>query len=269
MTIEFVVYIDEAGDEGFGKLAAGPVGGQSHWLILGACMAHREDDLKFPAWRDRILARFPERRSRDLHFRHLNHAQKIVTCQEIAKLPVSACLTMSHKVTIPGTRWESIFKKKGYLYNYLIRWLLERVTAHCAAMTVGSQCSLKVIFSRRSGTDYQTMIRYLKLMRDGGEVVRPARSIIWKVFDIENIAVENHSKWAGLQIADCITSAFFSALEPNVYGNYETAYAELLRNKLIATKGTVINCGLTGVPRFWPGKLDQLQNGFVRSFLKK
>jgi len=35
---EYVAYIDEAGDEGFGKLAAGPVGGQSRWLVLGACI---------------------------------------------------------------------------------------------------------------------------------------------------------------------------------------------------------------------------------------
>jgi hypothetical protein len=58
-------------------------------------------------------------------------------------------------------------------------------------------------------------------MRDKKEVVRPVRSILWDVLDIDDIAVENHRKWAGLQIADCVTSAFFAAVEPNAYGNCE------------------------------------------------
>ena len=33
--------------------------------------------------------------------------------------------------------------------------------------------------------------------------------IVWSVFDPSNIAVENHSKRAGLQIADTVTSAYF------------------------------------------------------------
>jgi hypothetical protein len=270
MAKEFIAYIDEAGDEGFGKLAAGPIGGQSRWLMLGACVASRENDLSFPTWRDAILARFPRKRSRDLHFRELAHPQKIVACQEIAKLPVRACVVMSHKVTIPGSKWESVFKKKGYLYNYLIRWLLERVTTHCATAAGKSPCTLKVIFSRRSGTNYLTMMDYLKLMRDGGEVMTPTRSINWNVLDVENIAVENHKKWAGLQIADCITSAFFSAFEANLYGNYETGYADLLRSKLIRDeKGHTLNCGLTGVPNLFKMKMDAPQEAFVRTFIKK
>ena len=132
MPIDFVAYIDEAGDEGFGKLAAGPVGGQSHWLILGACLVSREDDLKLPHWRDQILGRFPKRKTRDLHFRYLNHAQKVVVSQEIAKLPVHLSLVLSHKVTIPGSKYESTFKQQGRLYNYILRWLLERITTHCS-----------------------------------------------------------------------------------------------------------------------------------------
>lgn len=267
MAPNYVAYIDEAGDEGFGKLAAGPIGGQSRWLLLGCCLVTRESDLKLPLWRDEILARFPQRQSRDLHFRKLLHNQKVVVCQEIAARPIEACLTLSHKVTIPGSRWEEVFKQKGYLYNYLLRWLLERVTHHCANQQTG--CSLKVVFSRRSNTDYQSMAAYLKLMRDGREMIKPVRSINWKVFDIDSIAVENHSKWAGLQIADCISSAFFVAVEPNVYGNYEPAYAQLLRNNLITRNGHTLNCGLTPVPSMAKSALDEAQRDFFLSFRKE
>jgi hypothetical protein len=82
---EYVAYIDEAGDEGFGKLAAGPVGGQSRWLVLGACIVSRENDLRLPALRDQIVTRFAKRKSHDLHFRDLKHAQKVVVCQKLLR----------------------------------------------------------------------------------------------------------------------------------------------------------------------------------------
>lgn len=267
MPYDYIAYIDEAGDDGFGKLATAESGGQSRWLVLGCCLATREADLMLPANRDKILARFPKRQSRVIHFRDLKHAQKTVACQEISNMKLEAALTFSHKVTLPGSRWEGTFKQKGYLYNYLLRWLLERVTSHCHQQS--PRCSLRIIFSRRSGTDYQKMIEYLELMRDGRELMRPVRSINWNVFDIKDIAVENHSKWAGLQIADCITSAFFSAMEPNMYGNYETSYADLLRNKLITSGGITLGVGLTLVPSIEKSALDESQKSFILSFQKK
>lgn len=259
---EFTAYIDEAGDEGFGKLATGAVGGQSRWLMLGACIVSREHDLLLPQWRNRILARFPKKKTNDLHFRDLKHDQKVVVCQEISRLPVRACVTMSHKVTIPGSPWEQAFKKKGYLYNYMIRWLLERLTAYCAAQGNGSK--LRVVFSRRANTDYQEMKNYFCLMRDGGEVVRPVRSINWSVFDIDEIAVENHSKWAGLQIADAITSAVFMGFEPNLYGNYEPTYARILKHNFIASGGSKLNAGIVPVPAFNRCAADEHQMRLFR-----
>lgn len=264
----FTVYIDEAGDEGIGRLAAGPVGGQSRWLALGCCIVARENDLKLPLWRDEILSRFPKRQTRDLHFRNLKHDQKVVVCQEIAKKPIGVAITLSNKATIPGSKWESTFKQKGYLYNFLIRWLLERVTMVCRKRSGEEECSLKVVFSRRGGTNYQTMMEYFKLMRDGNEVMRPARRIDWSMIDIDQIAVENHSKWAGLQFADCVTSAYYSAVEPNAYGNYEHSYAELLGGRLLRSNGTPLNCGLTVVPSRRSSALDGRQAQFFTSFEK-
>ena len=56
MPFSHVVYIDEAGDEGFGKLKSKIKSGQSQWLLVGAVIVRREDDLKLPKWRDEILA---------------------------------------------------------------------------------------------------------------------------------------------------------------------------------------------------------------------
>jgi len=65
----------------------------------------------------------------------------------------------------------------------------------------------------------------------GGLQIPPKHN--WSVLDIKGIRVENHSQRAGLQLSDCITRAFFTALEPNRYGNIETSHAKRLIGKLI------------------------------------
>lgn len=266
----FTAYIDEAGDEGIGKLATSSPGGQSRWLILGASIVSRENDLKLPLWRDDILKRFPKRNSRDLHFRNLKHEQKVVVSQMISQLPLGACLAFSNKATISGSKWESTFKKPGYLYNYLLRYLLERITEVCARRSAPEGASVHIVFSRRGGTDYQGIREYLQKMRSGDEYKKPVRPINWNVLDPENISVENHSKWAGLQMADCITSAFFTAVEPNNYGNYESRYAEIMRGNLLRdSNGIILNCGVTPVPSLTKSACDPSQLAFFQSYSKK
>lgn len=122
---------------------------------------------------------------------------------------------------------------------------------------------LKVVFSRRGGTDYQSMRDYLILMRENREVLRPIRSIDWSVLDPNDILVENHAKRAGLQIADVLTSATAAALEPNVYDDIEPRYALLLRENFLRHHGRVDNCGLTLRPRRADCPLSDDQKGFL------
>lgn len=265
--VEFVAYIDEAGDEGFGKLANEKVGGQSRWLLLGAAIVSKSNDTMLPKWRNDIMSLFPHKQSPDLHFRKLNHDQRVATCQFIAKKPIGISVVASNKITILSAKNRDVFKQNGHLYNYLVRFLLERVTEVCkrAAKKSGTpNANLKVVFSRRGGTDYQVMREYLKLMRDGKEVIQPVRSIDWAVLDPDNIQVENHSKRAGLQIADIVTSATSAALEPNVFGNSEPRYATELKERFCKLNGRVSNCGLTILP-FNNNPLSRAQSNFILS----
>jgi len=261
--MDFVAYIDEAGDDGFSMLASGQPTGQSQWLILGAYLVTAENDRLLPQWRNAILAKFPRRQSSELHFNELKHEQKVAVSSAIAELPGHIALTISNKATLPGSRYERIFSQKGYLYNYLVRWLLERLTAHCRRLAgVNSRCSLRVVFSKRKGMNYQAMREYLILMRDGRELMPPVRSIDWTVLNIDAVEVENHSKRAGLQLADCATSAFFAGLEPNGYGFNEPRYGVSLRSKLLRQNGEALNCGLTPVPNIAASRPNADQQAF-------
>lgn len=261
------MYIDEAGDEGFGKLLAEPTSAQSQWLMIGGIVVSKENDRLLPKWRDEIMEKFPHKRRRDLHFQKLKHEQKVAACRLLSDKRFGACVVCSDKITIPklSERLLSVYKQKGHLYNYLVRFLLERVTESCAARSRknGNLCKLNVTFSKRAGTDYEVMRDYLFLMRDGKEKLSPLRSIDWAVLNPEDVKVEDHSNRAGLQLADVITSATYCALEPNLYGDTETRYAEFFKGRYLKRAQNLVGHGLTIIPSSSISKSD------VKSFVTK
>jgi hypothetical protein len=269
MTCHFSAYVDETGDEGFGKLRSPGTTGQSRWLGLGAVLVAQENDRFMPSWRDEIVALFPKKKNqRDLHFRYLNHHQRVAACNILREKPVGICVVASNKETILDSAERDIFKRKQHLYNYLVRFLLERLTAACREKALrenSGPASLFVTFSRRAGTDYQVMQKYFELMRDGREVMKPARSIDWTIFNPSNIRVENHSVRAGLQIADLATSATCAGLEPNEYGNVEPRYALSLKPRYLRERKRILNCGLTLIPPIGSCPLSLEQTAFIEA----
>lgn len=266
MACSFSAYVDEAGDEGFGKLRNPGTTGQSRWLGLGAVLVSESNDRFMPLWRDEIVALFPKKNKRDLHFRHLNHNQRVAACNSLRDKPLGICVIASNKATILDSEELDVFKRKQHLYNYLVRWLLERLAAACrekARRDGNGPASLFVTFSRRTGTDYQVMRSYFEFMRDGRELLKPVRSIDWDVFDPSNIRVENHAVRAGLQIADVVTSATCAALEPNEFGNIEPRYALSLKSRYLRERKRVLNCGLTLIPPIARCPLSDEQAAFI------
>ncbi len=252
MTFErFHAYVDEAGDEGFGKLKTERCGGQSRWLALGAILVSEENDKNLPKWRDAALQILAHKK-RDLHFNKLKHEQKVAISNILSEKPFGISVVCSDKIEITrlsAKRYET-YKEKGHLYNYLTRFLLERLTDACAqkAERAGNKAKLEITFSRRKGTDYSVMRDYLYLMRDGREKLEPFRSVNWSVLNPEDIKVENHNKRAGLQIADVVTSATYAALEPNLYGDVETRYSNIFRRRYLRPDGKIANWGVTIMP---------------------
>ena len=131
MTLQYVAYIDEAGDEGINKLRE--ESGQSRWLILGGILVSAENDRELPAWRDEGLALFPNKKSNDLHFRYLKHDQKVAISELLSTKRMGICCVCSNKITLlDGGKYEKLYSQKGHLYNYLTRFLLERLTGSVA-----------------------------------------------------------------------------------------------------------------------------------------
>lgn len=269
---EYVAYIDEAGDEGFDRLGTDQKTAQSQWFAIGGIIVSKENDRLLPSWRDEVLNYFPRKKTRELHFRELKHDQRLQTCRILSTKPIGMAVVCSNKITLLGHPKRNLFRQKQRLYNYLTRFLLERLTFACRQHGIRNNSlnpSLRIVFSRRRGTDYAVMKEYLCLMRDGKEVLPSRRQILWDVFDPSDIAVEDHSKRAGLQIADVFTSAVWRALEPNEYGFSEHSYANTLSSRFLRENGSILGAGLTLIPNHREMPLSNEQLEFIEHIRKR
>jgi hypothetical protein len=246
MKHSYVAYIDESGDDGLGNFkVVGRQGGSSHWLVISCCIARYMHDLEFVKWRDNIKTLMPNSGKRDMHFRKLNHSQRILACKKIAELPLRTISILSNKKLIrPDT-----YREKNLLYWYVTRYLIERLSWLCRDMRPSvpeGDGRVKIIFSKRGGMNYEDFRNYLRRLKqlNDNDKIR----IHWPVIDIEAVEANDHSSRAGLQLVDCIASSFRAAVEQDVYGIYEPRYAKELRGNTYQRAGKYLSYGLKPIP---------------------
>jgi hypothetical protein len=245
MAYSYRVYIDESGDDGIRHFRSpGSGGGASHWLIIGACVVRANRDLELVAARDQIKRECkPKSQSRSIHFKDLNHSQRRRACQIVAEQPLRFTTVLGLKKTPRAER----FSEKNQLYFYLTRYLLERVSWLCRDMrkrVPEGNGQAQIVFSRRGGMSYDSFKEYLRNLRRRDDV-----EIHWPSIDIEAVDAQDHSRLAGLQIADCGTSAIAAMIEPDRYGNVEGAYAAEIARKVYNRSGNYMSYGIKMLPR--------------------
>lgn len=242
MSCEFVVYIDEAGDEGF-KFLDGERG-SSRWFVLSATVVRKSNDLKMvEAAKEarRVLGR-PDKYV--LHFRDLKHEQRLPLVRIISALPVRTVNIMVHKPTILNP--ENFTQDAHKLYRYCTRLLLERVSWLCRNYSNNGPCRADLVFSNRSAMSYDDLRRYLGLL-----LVQSSNSteisIDWGAIDPNRVRAVNHDKLAGLQIADAVASSAFFAVNRSQYGEIEDRYLKMLAPLVFRGKTGIGSYGM----KFW------------------
>jgi hypothetical protein len=124
----YIAYIDESGDDGLTNFRAPAIhGGASFWLVISACVYRFSSDWRSIEWRNEILKQMPDKRSKVLHFVHLNHGQKVAAAQYLSKQRIRAINIIANKPVIP----DGVYKEKNQLYFYLTRYLIERLSWFC------------------------------------------------------------------------------------------------------------------------------------------
>jgi hypothetical protein len=242
----FVVYIDESGDEGF--VFNGDGSGSSRWLVLSAAVIRKANDLRMVSCLKEVREVLGKGHKTPLHFVDLKHEQRVPYIRRVGKLPIR---TVSVAIYKPLIREPEKFQNTKYLlYRYTTRMLLERVSWLCRDTRREGEGDgyAEIIFSNRSNMSYEEIRDYLRLLRRQHETNPQQVQVDPSVIDPDRIRSVEHSKLAGLQVADAVASGIHFGVKVNRYGETEPAYLPHLRETLYRHKGELMGYGI----KIWP-----------------
>jgi hypothetical protein len=274
MAVTFVAYIDESGDTGLSNVKPNSPSGATEWLILSAFLVAIQHDSKMVSWARDAQADFISKR-RNLHFNKLLPFKKTLVCSSLAKKDAKCFLVMSNKPNIQNYKNKNLGEERAWLYWWLTRLLLERVTDYCERQTPVKQRGkdkLRIVFSRRGGLTYDDLRNYLDLLQyqSVNKILRlDAGDLKWSMIDTKEIEVLDHGEKAGLQLSDVIASAFYEAVERNrgEIENCDPSYAKLLKPLVPQSAGgNIISYGIKTMPNLWEMELQDEQKVIFEYF---
>src|SRR3954468_18826306 len=205
MPVSFVAYIDESGDTGLEQVKKpDDPKGATEWLVLSAFLVRVQNDSKMVTWTQDVQAKFTSKRA-DLHFNRLLPFKKTLVCSALATKQARCFVVMSNKKNIEKYKNPRLdADNKAWIYWFLTRLLLERVTAFCAQHVPEErkdQDKLRIIFSRRGDLTYKDFTDYLwKMYYERGSQVLGYKELDCSVIDFDEIYAHDHGGKAGLQL---------------------------------------------------------------------
>jgi uncharacterized protein DUF3800 len=238
MPSSFVVYVDEAGDEGFSFAS-----GSSEWFVIAAVVTLKEEDLETVKLVDHVRHQLGRPAHKPLHFRDLRHEHRLPLIAEISRASLRVVTLLIHKPSVPEPE---AFKSNNLLYFHGVNELLERL-AHLfqGARPRAGDGTAEVLLANRSSMCDEDLRRSVRCPQEELAGTTPRGP---------QIQIHSAGRRMGLQIADAVASGFFKAVEPTGYGHTEDRYARMLRPVLYRREGTFRGDGLN----FWPRSVEPL-----------
>ena len=252
---DYILYIDEAGDDGLTRVKPVDQNGASEWLVIGGLLTRSDHEADVVDWVRDLRKHINARQGPALHYRNLSPTKKDAACKRLASLPVRAFAVCSHKVNMRGHDNTRAAKRGGkqWYYNYCVRLLVERATEMCLKDSLkhhNEARSLRVVFSQRGGHSYGQTKAYWELLKRqaaGGTTYLNKREIRHQVLRFNLVDYVPHQQNAGLQLADVVASAFYQAANSNE-PRWEVRHAKQLEPIMAKERNVVADFGLALQP---------------------
>lgn len=279
---DYVLYVDEAGDDGLRAFRPEEKNGSSEWLCVGGYLVRAERDATLPGLLHSIRASIGATQARSLHYKELSFSKRLAACAALPDGKARAFAVCSYKRTVSGHSNSRAAAAHGgnsqWLYNFLIRLLLERVTDFCwrdsLSKGIERPLPIKIVFSHRGGHRYGQMKAYFELLKRqaiGNTTYLDRRVIRPEMLRFTLVDYVPHYQMAGLQLADVVASAFYQGLDIHSR-NWSCEPAQALmrivaKEELGGTKGkTFADYGVTLVPNPNRIHLDEKQRTLFTAF---
>lgn len=188
----------------------------------------------------------------------------MTACKILSETPCRAFVCISNKKNVIGYKKVQIMENREWLYWWITRVLMEKVTDYCSRHANEHKIinpKIRFVFSRRGGKrSYDHLRAYLRRLQsqsEAGGLFINHSDIKWDLIDHNQIHVVDSKQLVGLQLADIVAGAFFNALD---ISKLNTSYAEQLKPIMAScSKNKVINYGLKTMPYIYqiPMKEEQ------------
>lgn len=218
MSVGYVAYIDEAGDDGI-KAPNARLSNTSQWMIISAVVMKVSNEEQVLKDFRSAVASLDQHQMTHLHFRKLNNEKKNIICKKIADMKLRAFVVLSHKRNMIGRRnlnaEKSMVNKTARFYCWMTRLLIEKVSEYCGRRTLkdyNEERTIRFEFSDRGGVDINGIRSYYSYLREQsatGTMFINQFDLDWSVIDVNEMYIHPNKMRIGLQIADVVASAFF------------------------------------------------------------
>ncbi|WP_198521727.1 DUF3800 domain-containing protein [Sagittula sp. P11] len=264
---EYVLYIDEAGDDGLKRVKPIDPNGGSEWLCIGAVLIRSEHEAETVSWVKDIRTDINATQGPALHYRDLSPTKRSRACTLLAERPCRFFAVASNKKNMRGYSNTRAAKRGGkqWYYNYCVRLLMERVTDFClrdSTRRFGRPKYVKVIFSARGGHSYSQTKAYWELLKAqsvGGSTYLNKREIAHQVLRFGLVEYVPHYSVAGLQLADVVASSVYQAADA-LGPKWSLEPAMALEPRMGREAGVIADYGLVLQPSPpWKAKLTDDQ----------
>jgi hypothetical protein len=215
---------------------------------LSAAVIRKANDLQMVSCLKQVRDVLGKPPKTPLHFVDLKHEQRVPYIRRVGELPIRTVSVLIFKPLIVEP--EKFQNTKYLLYRYATRMLLERISWLCRDHRHPDDGDgyAEIIFSNRSNMSYDDIRDYLGLLIRQHDDDPQKVQIDPAVIDPERIRSVEHSKLAGLQVADAVASGFHFAVKVNRYGETETGYLPHLKKTLYRHQKIVLGYGI----KLWP-----------------
>jgi len=202
------VYIDEAGDLGFGR--------GTKWFVLSAVVVDKNKEPEIRNVMNQIKATLNVREI------HLCKIREFFKKAYIAK-ELSGQDFVYMNVLVDTTKFDvSKIPNPMIAYNYVCKYLLQRVSWYLHAQGKTADIVLSARGTSRDGE----LITYIK------EKLLPYKYNDIKSEHIKNITAKSAGSWDMLQLADVCATTLFNAYEPTTLGFCVPCYSLALESHL-------------------------------------
>ena len=244
----FRVYVDEAGDRGWG-------GRSSPAFVISAVIVRDGEVAALEQLLDNINDGLGKPRTTVLHWAEnvKTHPQRKYVAREIgaSAATISSVVVMKQAMMGSGTH----LSDATAMYNYAIRRLLERVSWYVDELS-GEAI---ITFAHVRRFPYARLKTYLEILKLQGTEIR------WSA--IRKVKIDQPSRIRPLQVADLAAGCLYSAVTPDQYGDHEPGYLEELVPRIyIRGGGQVTSYGMNIVgPRDSPAQTFPWWDDFLQA----